>query len=83
MNQGEVTVTLESVDHKYTYDQLGIDTDASDQQVIEALTPVILEQEGIDISTAYRNGAYTVKRTTNGETGSENIYVFPKSTAGV
>lgn len=76
---GEIIVTLASEDKKYPYDRLSVGYGSTDEEILDALGPVLLEEEGFDIRNELRNGAFTIKRADN----SQNIYVFPKSTAGV
>lgn len=76
METGEIIVTLSSEDKHYSYERLSVSYDSSDQEILNALTPVLLEEEGFDIEDAEET--FTIKRTES----SQNIYVFPKSTAG-
>lgn len=76
---GEITVTLESEERKFPYDQLGVGYASSDQEILDALTPMLEEDVGINLSDEHANGSWTIKRVDS----SQNIYVFPKSTAGV
>lgn len=75
---GEIIVTLASKELKYSYEQLGVTFDSSDSEILDALQPVVLEEEGFDIKEEQDEGAYTLKRVDQ----SKNIYLFPKSTAG-
>lgn len=76
---GEITVTLESEERKYPYDQLGVGYASTDQEIIDALDPMISEDVGVEIADEFSRGNWTLKRVDS----SQNIYVFPKSTAGV
>lgn len=76
---GEIIVTLASEDKHFSYDRLSVGYESTDQEVLDALAPVLLEEEGFDIRNELTNGAFTIKRADN----SQNIYVFPKSTAGI
>mgnify|MGYP001609191283 FL=1 len=75
---GEIIVTLASKELKYSYEQLGVTFESSDSEILDALQPVVLEEEGFDIKEVQDEGAYTLKRVDE----SKNIYLFPKSTAG-
>ena len=75
----EVIVTLSSTEKHYDFESLEINFDSTDEEVLEALKPVLMESEGFDIDEEYEDGYFTIKRVED----SENIYVFPKSTAGL
>lgn len=75
----EVIVTLASTEKRYPYERLGITFESSDSEILEALSPVLLEEEGFDIKEEQEDGYFTIKRVED----SQNVYVFPKSTAGV
>ena len=70
---GEVIVTLASNEKHFTFDQLGISYNDTEDRIIEAVADSIEEQEDIDI----RDG-YTLKKIDD----TQNIYIFPKSVAG-
>lgn len=76
--QNRIIVTLSSVEKYYPFDQLSVNFDSSDEEILNALRPVLLEDEGFDIQEAQEDGYYTIKKVES----SQNIYVFPKSTAG-
>lgn len=73
---GEVIITLSSVEKKYSYDRLGVTYESSDEEILNALTPILLEEEGFDIDDS--SETFTIKKVG----ASRNTYVFPKSTAG-
>lgn len=75
---GQITVTLASTEKHYTFEQLSVGFDSTDQEILDALAPVLLEDEGFNIKEDQGDGYYTIKRVQD----SQNIYVFPKSTAG-
>ncbi len=75
---GEVIVTLSSTEKHYAYDQLSVGYDSTDKEILDALKPVLLEDEGFNIEEEQEDGYFTIKRVDS----SQNIYVFPKSTAG-
>lgn len=76
---GEIIVTLSSEEKHYSYDRLSVTFESSDEEILDALAPVLLEEEGFNIREEQRDGYFTIKRVES----SQNIYVFPKSTAGV
>lgn len=73
---GEIIVTLANDEKHYSYDRLSVDYNSSDREILEALAPTLLEEEGFDVENSEET--FTVKRVDS----SHNIYVFPKSTAG-
>ena len=73
---GEIIVTLENEERHYAYGTLGVTFDSTDQEILDAVAPVIEEDTGIDI---LEDSLYTVKSVT----ASQNKYLFPKSPAGV
>ena len=79
MESGEIIVTLTSTEKHVNYDDLSVGFDSTDQQILDALQPVLLEEDGFDLKEEQDEGMYTIKRVDS----SKNIYVFPKSTAGV
>lgn len=74
----EVIVTLASTEKHFPFERLSIGYDSSDQEILDALAPVLMEEEGFDIRQEQRDGYFTIKRVDD----SQNIFVFPKSTAG-
>jgi hypothetical protein len=79
---GKIIVTLASTEKDYDYEKLGVTFDSSDAEILTALQPVLLEEEGFDIKEEQEEGYYTIKRVENKEAGTKNVYLFPKSTAG-
>lgn len=73
---GEIIVTLSSSEKHYPYDRLSVGYSSTDKEILDALSPVLLEEEGFDVQNAEET--FTIKRVDS----SQNIYVFPKSTAG-
>jgi len=78
-NQGKIIITLASTEKEYEYDRLDVTFDSSDEEILKAVSPVILEEEGFDINEEQEDGYFTIKRVED----SKNIYIFPKSTAGI
>lgn len=75
---GEITVTINSTDKKYSNDVIGVTVNSTDEEIVDALTPILEEDEGFNLREEFDQAAYTIKRMDN----SNNIYIFPKSTAG-
>ncbi len=75
---GSIIVTLASTEKHYTFEQLSVGFDSTDQEILDAVAPVILEEEGLNIKEEQEDGYYTIKRIQD----SQNIFLFPKSTAG-
>ena len=78
-NQGKIIITLASTEKEYEYDRLDVTFDSSDEEILKAVSPVILEEEGFNINEEQEDGYFTIKRVED----SKNIYIFPKSTAGI
>ncbi len=72
---GRIVVTLESEEKEYAYNTLGVTFESSDQEILEAVAPVVEEETGVDI---LEDGLYTVKKVES----SHNAYLFAKSPAG-
>lgn len=75
---GEVIVTLSDRELHFGYDQLSVNFNSTESEIIDALQPILLEEEGFDITENQDDGLYTIKKVEQ----SQNVYVFPKSTAG-
>lgn len=75
---GAITITLENDEREYGFDQLGVNFNTPDSEIIAAMAPTIREEFGLDLASELNNGYWTVKRVDS----SQNIYIFPKSTAG-
>lgn len=78
METGEIIVTLASSERHYNYSDLNVNYSSTDSEILDALQPVLLEDEGFNIREEQEEGLYTIKRVDS----SQNIYIFPKSTAG-
>lgn len=79
MNEtGKIIVTLESTDKEYQYADYGVTYESSNDEIIDALQGTLLEEEGFNLKSEYADGNWTIKRADN----SQNVYIFPKSTAG-
>ncbi len=75
---GEIIITLESEERRYTYEQLGVGYDSSDDAIVAAVGPMLTEDVGMNLESEFRNGGWTIKKVDS----SQNTYIFPKSTAG-
>lgn len=75
---GEIIVTLANAEKHYNYGQLGIGYDSTDQEILDAIKPVLLEEEGFNIEEEQDGEVFTIKRVDS----SQNIFLFPKSVAG-
>lgn len=74
----EVIVTLESDEKHFTFDALGITFDSTPDEILDAVQKPILEQFGINLKERDEY-IFTVKKISS----SQNIFIFPKSPAGL
>lgn len=74
----EIIITLENEEKHYDFERLSVDFNSSDSEILSAVSPVVLEETGFDIDEDNEDNYFTVKRVDS----SQNIYLFPKSTAG-
>ena len=81
-NNAEVTnkivVSIDGADTILDYGFLGLSFDSSEQSVLHAIRPVVLEQHSKDIYDAHSGWLYKTRKATN----SQNIHVIANSTAG-
>lgn len=71
---GKITIVLESEEHQYDFEPLGLSFENStDQQILEAVAPLVLEESGINIKEDF-----IVRKVE----ASQSVLIFPKSTAG-
>lgn len=75
----EIIITLENEEKHYDFERLSVDFNSSDSEILSAVSPVVLEETGFDMDENNEDNYFTVKRVED----SQNIYIFPKSTAGV
>ncbi len=73
---GQILITLESEEKTYQYDALGLTYDSTDSEILDAVAPIVEEETGVDI---LEEGLFTVKKVES----SHNIFIFPKSPAGI
>lgn len=76
--RGEIIIVLNSTEKKFAFEDFSVTFDSSDKEILDAIAPRLLEEEGFDIREQQDEGLYTVKK----QEDSGNVYIFPKSTAG-
>lgn len=76
---GEIIVTLESDEKHFSFEDFNITFDSTPEEILDAVSPAILEQFGVNIKEDQGDYIYTVKKVES----SGNVYIFPKSPAGV
>lgn len=76
---GNIIVIIESEDKPYEFDDLSLTFDSEPEEILEAVQPVILEDTGFNIQDESGTWLYAVTKKEN----SGNIYVLPKSPAGI
>ena len=72
---GEIVVTLASTERTLQYEPLGLTYTSTDEEVLNAVAPIIEEEEGVDI---LEDGLFTVKSVES----SQRKFLFPKSPMG-
>ena len=70
-------MTLASKELHFPYAQYSLSFDSPDTEILQALQPVILEEEGLNILESDEE-TFTVKKVES----SKNTFIFPKSVAG-
>lgn len=75
---GEIIVVLNSAEKKFQFSDFSVTFDSADNEILDAIAPRLLEEEGFDIREQQNEGLYTVKK----QEDSKNVFIFPKSTAG-
>lgn len=76
---GEIIVVLNSNEKKFQYADFNVTFDSTDEEILNAIAPRLLEEEGFDIREQQDEGLYTIKSVEE----SQTKYIFPKSTAGL
>ena len=76
IREGKIIAVLGSREHEYALDQMGLTMNSTDSEVLAAMEPVF-EEEGIALDNLTET--YIVKR----QEDSGNVFIFPKSTAGI
>jgi len=76
---GEIIITLESDEKHYPFADFDISFDSTPEEILDAISPAILEEFGINLKEDQGDYIYTVKKVES----SGNVYIFPKSPAGV
>lgn len=76
---GEIIVTLESDEKHFPLSNFDVTIDSSPNEILDAVQPAVLEEFGINIKEDQGDYIFTVKKVES----SGNIYIFPKSPAGL
>jgi hypothetical protein len=76
--RGEIIVVLNSTEKHFPYADFSVTFDSTDKEILDAIAPRLLEEEGFDIREQQEEGLYTIKSVEE----SQSKYIFPKSTAG-
>ena len=77
-NTHDVVITVEGRDIRIPMDSLSIDINSTERQILDAIMPVVRDNEALDIRDGYGTYTYTVRKALN----SNTIYVYPKPVAG-
>ena len=77
-NGGDVVITVEGRDIRIPMDSLSVNIDSSERIILDAIMPVVRDNENLDIRDGYGTYTYTVRKALN----SNTIYVYPKPVAG-
>ena len=75
---GKIVVVLEGQERELNFSDYNVTFDSTDSEILEAISPRILEETGINLQESEDESYYTVKKMEN--TG--NVMIFPKSTMG-
>ncbi len=75
---GEIIITLESEEKHYPYAEFDVTFDSTGDEILEAISPAILEEFGVNLQESQGEYIFTVKKVES----SKNTYIFPKSPAG-
>lgn len=75
---GEIIVTLESDEKHYPYADYGVTFDNTSEEILDAISPAVLEEFGVNLKEDQGEYLFTVKKIES----SQNTYVYPKSPAG-
>ena len=59
---GEITITLESEERKYQYEQLEVGFDSADNEIIDAISPMLEEDTGMNLKEEFESGNWMIKR---------------------
>lgn len=77
-NSGDVVITIDGRDIRIPMSSLSVTIDSSERSILDAIMPVIRENESLDIRDSHGTYTYTVRKALN----SNTIYVYPKPVAG-
>ena len=75
--QGEIIVTLESEEKRFSFEELGVTFDSTPEEILDAVQEPVLEQFGTNIKEG-DEFIFVVKKIES----SGNVFIFPKSPAG-
>ena len=75
---GEIIVILESDEKHFPFTDFSVTYNSTDEEILDAVAPAILEQFGVNIKEDQGGWLYTVKKVE----ASKNVYISPKSPAG-
>jgi hypothetical protein len=73
----ELIITIEGTDTRIPLQSLGLTMQSTEQEILDAVRPLILEQFNIDISDG-SDHSFTTRKAMN----SNTIYAYPKPVAG-
>ena len=75
---GDIVITVEGKDIRIPMNSLSIDINTSERLILDAIMPVVRDNENLDIRDSYGTYTYTVRKALN----SNTVYVYPKPVAG-
>lgn len=78
METGVINLVIDSRSFDFSYVDYGLTPESTDAEIIAALQANILENHGFNLEQTIAQHDYIIKRAEN----SNNIYIFPKATAG-
>jgi uncharacterized protein YxjI len=77
-NSGDVVITVDGRDIRIPMSSLSVTIDSNERSILDAIMPVVRENENLDIRDSSGTYTYTVRKALN----SNTIYVYPKPVAG-
>lgn len=75
---GEIVLILNSTEKHFQYADFNLTFESTDKEVLDALSPRVLEEEGFNLNASIDDQEYTIKR----QEDSKMCFIYPKSTAG-
>jgi hypothetical protein len=76
--EGRVVVTLDGREISVDMERLGVTINSTDRQIIDAIRPIIREEQGASLDDEYGEVSFAVRKALNTNTA----YVYPKPVAG-